>query len=133
MGLIRLPKQTRLKSESTEFHGMSKILQDFVPSTLIGAMEDNTIENIETWTGWAKSKLHQDADLTWPACHIPCFLFNLASSAGNALSMTESLIDVMISRARSRKVPIGWWVGPSIPPPSRLGDAPRGQGLRTGR
>lgn len=37
---------------------MSGILQDFVPSTLIGAIEANTIESFQTWGRWEKLALH---------------------------------------------------------------------------
>ena len=96
---------------------MSKILRDFAPSALIKAIEGNTIESIETWAKWAKMEFYKDPDIIWTASDIPYFLFNLVLQIGNARVDPNSAIDAAISRARSRNVPIGWWIGPSEPVP----------------
>ena len=98
---------------------MSEILRDFAPSSLIGAIEANTIESFLTWTKWDKLELHQDADEIWIAADIPYFIFNLVLKAKNASAEPGSVIDAAIARATSRQVPMGWWVGPSDPPTQR--------------
>ncbi len=97
---------------------MSKILQDFAPLSVILAIEANTIESFLTWTKWDRLELHQNADEIWIAADIPYFLFNVTLQPGNASAKLDSVIDAAISRAKSRKVPMGWWVGPSNPFPN---------------
>ncbi|PKB82944.1 MAG: hypothetical protein BZY88_03390 [SAR202 cluster bacterium Io17-Chloro-G9] len=96
---------------------MSEVLRDFVPSSLMGVIEANTRESFLTWNKWAKLELHQDADEIWIAAEIPYFIFNLVLKAENAAAEPGPVIDAAISRASSRRVPMGWWVGPSDPTP----------------
>ena len=96
---------------------MNKFLQDFAPSELINAIEDNTIESMETWTKWAKMESHKDPNIIWTASDIPYFIFNLVLPFGNSSAEPGPIIDAARSRARSRNVPTAWWVGPSNPTP----------------
>ena len=107
---------------------MSEILQDFTPESLIQAIEANTIGSFLTWTKWPRLELHQYADEIWIAADIPYFLFNVTLQPGNASAKPDSVIDAAIRRARSRKVPMGWWVGPSNPFPD-IGQRLEAKGL----
>ena len=107
---------------------MSEVLRDFVSSSLIGAIEANTRESFLTWTKWAKLELHQDAGELWIAADIPYFIFNLVLQAENDSAEPGPVIDAAISRARSRQVPMGWWVGPFNPFPG-MGQLLEARGL----
>ncbi|PKB64596.1 MAG: hypothetical protein BZY80_02410 [SAR202 cluster bacterium Io17-Chloro-G2] len=96
---------------------MSKEFLDFTPSSLIGAIEANTRESFLTWTKWSKLELHQDAGEIWIASEIPYFIFNLVLQAETPSAGPETVIEAAIAKARSRQVPMGWWVGPSNPFP----------------
>ena len=96
---------------------MSGILQDFVPSTLIGAIEANTIESFQTWGRWEKLALHRNENELWIESEIPYFIFNLVLKTGASPADPDSAIDAAISRSTSRNVPMAWWVGPSNPVP----------------
>ena len=96
---------------------MNEILREFAPSSLIGAIETNTIESFLTWTKWDKLALRQDGDDLWIESEIPFFIYNLVLRSDGASAGPESVIDAAISRATSRKVPMAWWVGPSDPVP----------------
>lgn len=53
---------------------MTDISQDFTPSSLIDAIEANTLESFQSWTRWDdKVELHQDADWMSIAADIPFF------------------------------------------------------------
>ena len=54
-------------------------------------------------------------DITWTTTDIPYFIFNLVLHIRDDLTEPGSVIDAAILRAKSRNVPIGWWVGPSNP------------------
>ena len=96
---------------------MSEIARDFAPSSLIGAIEANTIESFLTWTKWDKLELHHDGDDLWIDSDIPFFIFNLVLQTEHTSVDPKSAIDAAISRATSRQVPMAWWVGPSDPVP----------------
>ena len=110
---------------------MSKILQNFAPSELIDAIEDNTIESMESWTKWAKMESHKDPNIIWTASDIPYFTFNLVLPTRKFSAEPGPVIEAAISRARSRKVPAAWWVGPSNPF-SDLGERLKARGFVRG-
>ena len=94
---------------------MNKFLQDLTPSALIEAIEANTIESFKAWDKWAKLRLQQNPGITWTESDVPFFLFNvvlgLVPQTGNAASDPETAVATVTSQARSRQVPMGWWVG----------------------
>jgi len=96
---------------------MNEIVKEFAPSSLILAIETNTIESFLTWTKWDKLALRQDGDDLWIESEIPFFIYNLVLRSDSASAGPESVIDAAISRATSRQVPMAWWVGPSDPVP----------------
>ena len=111
---------------------MNNIFQDFTPAALIQAAEDNTIESFKSWTKWAKMDLHEDPGITWTSADIPYFLFNvilnLLPETGTSSAAPKQVIAAAVSRASSRQVPMGWWVGPLNPIPE-LGQRLEEQGL----
>ena len=95
---------------------MSDVQRDLTPSSLIAAIEDNTIENIRSWTQWSKLSLHDDPDAYWTSSEIPYFIFNMVLSVRPS-DEPLAVIDTVISQAKERQVPVAWWVGPSNPIP----------------
>ena len=103
---------------------MNNILLDLTPSALIQAIEANAIESFESWCKWANMELHKDPEITWTASDIPYFLFNLVLNlvpqSGGAPAEAGPAIAAAMSRASSRRVPMGCWGG-TKQPDSRLG------------
>ena len=106
---------------------MSDIQRDLEPSSLIAAIEDNTIKNIRAWSRWSKLSLHEDANGIWTSSDIPYFIFNMVLSVRPS-SESSSVIDAVISQAKERQVPLAWWVGPSNSSPD-LSKALEDEGL----
>ena len=94
---------------------MDNILRNPTPTALIQAIEANTIESFRAWGKWARLQLQQDPEIAWTASDIPFFLFNvvlgLVPQTGDATSEPQSVVAAATSRAESRQVPMGWWVG----------------------
>lgn len=94
---------------------MINILLNPSPSQLIQAIEANTIDSFKTWAKWAKMELQQDQEMAWTASDIPFFLFNvvlgLVPQSGHSAAESVKVVAAATSRAKSRKMPMGWWVG----------------------
>jgi GNAT superfamily N-acetyltransferase len=110
---------------------LQNILQESTPEALRQAIEANTIESFKNWGKWAKLEIQQDPEIAWTASDIPFFLFNvvlgLVPQAGNAAAETMKVVAAATSRASSRKMPMGWWVGLTNPNPG-LGQLLEDQG-----
>ena len=109
---------------------MSDVQRDLDPSSLIAAIEDNTIENIRSWTRWSKLSLHEDVDAIWTSSEIPYFIFNMVLSVSPSDKPSE-VINAVISQAKEHQVPVAWWVGPSNPIPD-LAKVLENSGLMSG-
>ncbi len=72
-----------------EQKGMPEILQDPVPSDLIKAIEDNTIESLLSWTSWSR-------------IHLPAI--NLSQIEVPMLFVADSNIPVHLQPCAGRKV-----------------------------
>lgn len=98
---------------------MQQFLQNPTHADLLQAIEANTMETFETWSKWTKLELRRDQGLTWTASDIPYFLFNLVLDlvprAGSAPEEPGPAFAAAVSRARSRRMPMGWWLGPNNP------------------
>jgi len=94
---------------------VSDILTDFAPSSLIRAIETNTIGTFLTWAKWAELDLHQDTHEIWITSEIPFFIFNVVLKAEDPSAEPGLVINAAMSLARARQVPMGWWVGPFEP------------------
>jgi GNAT superfamily N-acetyltransferase len=94
---------------------MDNILLDPTPAEFMRAIEANTIESFKAWSKWARLQLQQDPEIAWTASDIPFFLFNvvlgLVPQTGNSPADPGTIVAAATSRARSRQVPMGWWVG----------------------
>ena len=94
---------------------MSELLQEVNPSSVIGAIEANTIESFLTWTKWDKLELYKDGDDLWINSDIPFFIYNLVLQTDSTSAGPASVVDAAIARAASRQVPMAWWLSPSEP------------------
>ena len=101
-----------------EQKGLPEILRDPVPSNLIKAIEDNTIESILSWSTWSRIEVHTDGDTIWTVSDIPFYLFNLVLPTRTSSDGPGALIDTAIARASLRETPMVCWVGPSNPYPA---------------
>ena len=92
------------------------IAPDLAPSTIASAIEENAIEGVKAWAGWPEINVHEDPAILWTAADVPFFVFNNVLRLRAAPSDTDAIIDDVLARARSRNVPMAWWITPSTQP-----------------
>lgn len=80
------------------------------------AIEKNHIENWKHWAQWEKVEWVEEDHYTWTLSDIPFALFNNVFLADLQPEKVEEAIDTALDRARSRNVPLRWWIGPSTRP-----------------
>ncbi len=110
---------------------MSGVLEDFSPSALINAIEDNSIKGIKAWGRWRGIQFHEDTDMLWTISSIPHPIFNNVFSAHVEPAEVDATIGKAINRARKRGVTMGWWISPSTRP-SDLGKYLEDEGFISG-
>jgi len=110
---------------------MHNILQDMNPPALKQSIEANTIESFKSWGKWARLEHQQDPEVAWTASDIPFFLFNvvlgLVPRSGMTAEASLKAVVTATTRARTRNLPMGWWVGLTNPDPG-LGQLLEDQG-----
>ncbi len=99
-----------------EKHGVNRILEDFSPAVLAGAIEENGIEGSKSWARWPKMELREEPDLMWTITDVPFPLFNNVFRARIAPGDVEAKIEAAIARADAQGVPMAWWTGPTSQP-----------------
>lgn len=95
---------------------MNDFLQDLSTSSLITAIEENLFFAISTSRHWSRAEFHDDAEIKWSMTDIPFPLFNSIWKAQLPPERIDTTIRTLIAQAKSRKVPLLWWMGPSTQP-----------------
>lgn len=96
---------------------MSDILRDFSKTSVIEAMEENLNSLIYMLARWPRATVHIDEVIKWSVTDVPFPLFNSITSARLAPESVDTTVQSIIAQAKSRNVPLLWWVGPSTQPP----------------
>ncbi len=96
---------------------MSDILRDFSETSVIAAMEENMNSIIYMMARWPRATVRDDAVIKWSITNVQFPLFNSIMGARLAPGSVDTTIQSIIAQAKSRNVPLLWWVGPSAQPP----------------
>ena len=95
---------------------MSDILQDSSPAKLITAIEENLSSWIPVFGKLGRAYVNDPAGVKRSTTDIPSALFNSIVDARLAPEQVDATIQSIVSDARSRNVPVLWWIGPSTQP-----------------
>ena len=95
---------------------MDAILQDFSPTRLAVANEDNLASWIPVFSRLEGSQINHLPGIKRSISNIPLSLLNSIMDARLTPEQAESTIEYVVADSRSRNVPILWWVGPSTRP-----------------
>jgi GNAT superfamily N-acetyltransferase len=95
---------------------MNAILQDLSTSNLVAAIEDNLFSLMAAFCKWPRAEVHDGVEIKWSMTDIPFPLFNSIMRAQLAPEKIDATIQSIVSEAKSRNVPLLWWIGPSTQP-----------------
>ena len=95
---------------------MDDILQDLSPTSLVNAIEENLFSWIPLFGRIWEARVHDPPGVKRSISDIPLSLFNSIMDAQLEQEKVDSTIQYIVSDARSRNVPLLWWVGPSTHP-----------------
>ena len=95
---------------------MDAILQDFSPARLTVANEENLASWIPVFNKLDGSQENNLPGVQRSISNIPMPLLNSIMEARLAPEQVQPTIDYVIADAKSRHVPVLWWVGPSTRP-----------------
>jgi GNAT superfamily N-acetyltransferase len=92
------------------------ICQDLSPDAIVTVLEDNAIDSIRSWSSWSELELHEEPELLWTLTDLPVPIFNCVVRPRLTTDSVEAAIHASRDRARSRGVPLSWWLGPAPTP-----------------
>ena len=95
---------------------MNAILQELSTSNLVTAIEENLFSLMPTFRKWPQAEVHDEAEIKWSITDIPFPIFNSIMRAQLVPERIDATIQSIVSRAKSRNVPLLWWTGPTTLP-----------------
>jgi GNAT superfamily N-acetyltransferase len=95
---------------------MNNILRDKTPDRLIQAIEENMSSFLPVFGKLGEMHWDKPAGVKRSITSTPVALFNSVMDARIALEKVYATIEVILSDAKERDVPILWWTGPSTRP-----------------
>lgn len=95
---------------------MVNILRDFSPNRLAIANEENLASLIQAFGRLKGGRLDDLPGIKRATSNIPMSLLNSIMDARLSPKQVPPIIERIIADARSRKVPVLWWIGPSTRP-----------------
>ena len=99
-----------------EDQNMNAILQDLSIPNLVTAIEENLFSLMTIFRRWPKAEVHDETEIKWSMTDIPFPMFNSIMDAQLAPERIDATIQSIVSRAKSRNVPLLWWTGPTTHP-----------------
>lgn len=96
---------------------MDMILDDATPDAVVTAIEGNLNEMVPAFGYVPSVEVIEDPDAYWTISNIPYPMFNIVVRCTAEPAEVDTVIDRLMSRYRSRYVPVLWRVGPSSSPP----------------
>jgi GNAT superfamily N-acetyltransferase len=114
---------------------INQVLKDTSLPALIEAIEENLVELSLLYRNWPRAEVYDGADIVWTITDVPFALFNSILRARLAPHQVDYAIEAAINRARSKEVPLLWWIDPNTQPSnlerhlkkhdfSHIGDSP---------
>jgi GNAT superfamily N-acetyltransferase len=92
------------------------ILQDFTPSAIITAIEQNFIGYTSAYVRTSGGQVHEEAELTWLYTGTPLSYYNGVVRTCITTSDPDETIAAMLTYFQTRQQPMSWWVSPSTRP-----------------
>ncbi len=95
---------------------MVDILQDFSPASLAVANEENLASWIPVFGKMGGARVEERTGIKRAISDIPMSLLNSIMDTRLAPDQVQPTIEYVIGDAKSRNVPVLWWIGPSTRP-----------------
>jgi GNAT superfamily N-acetyltransferase len=92
---------------------MAEILQNASRDNLISAIENNILGLIGAYRNWPRATVYSEKGINWSMTDIPFAQFNSIICLDPAQEKIGFTVERIIDQARTKKVPVLWWVGPS--------------------
>lgn len=100
---------------------MEHVLQDFTPSALINAIEQNFIGYTSAYVRAGGGQIHIEPELTWLYTGTPLSYYNGVIHTALTTSDPDTIIRPILDFFQTRQQLMTWWVTPSTHPSSLAG------------
>ncbi len=100
---------------------MTEIMKSTSRINLISAIEMNIFGLIGAYRNWSKAEVHDENEIKWSMTNISFPLFNSIMGANLEPMRIDDAVHPILEQARTRNVPVLWWIGPRTQP-SDLGN-----------
>ena len=107
---------------------MTLTLESSTHHELVKAIEENQFSFFRSFRDWPRIKVHDENDMRWLESDIPFPPLNGVWHTQLESEKVEATIQSLIEQAKSRNVPMLWWVGPTSQP-TDLGSHLKRQGF----
>jgi GNAT superfamily N-acetyltransferase len=107
---------------------MNAILQDLSQTAVKQAIENNLCAFLPFFGFSAQGEVHDTPDLLWSMTNVPFPIFNSIMRCNLAPEKVDATIDDIITRGKSRNVPLLWWTAPSTSP-ANIGESLKTHGF----
>ena len=114
--------------QKDEFRKVSQILQDLSVLVLEEAVEANIYAFTPFSHNWPEAEVHAGSELSWCITGIYFPWCNVAFRARLAPSEIDTTVEGVIAKARTKNVPLQWWIGRDTRP-GNLGEHLKGHGF----
>ncbi|HEX5688592.1 MAG TPA: GNAT family N-acetyltransferase [Roseiflexaceae bacterium] len=95
---------------------MSDSQRDLSAESLIAAIEANLFAFMPLFRKLPRIEVHQGSAVTWSISDLPFPDFNSVIRAQLPAEEIDTTIQSILAQARTRNVPLLWWIGPSTRP-----------------
>ena len=109
---------------------MSEILKDLSTTAMLRANEANLYASTPFSYNLPQAEVYQGPEISWCITDIPLMPCNIVFRARLKAEEVDRKIESIIDKARTRKVPLRWWIGKDTEP-ADLGACLEAHGLTT--